>query len=467
MMPSQCLDRKNIFPIAYTVFWDRFNLYGLQSFLILYLMTSFECRHSLHGTYTALSFALTVLGGITADRLLGFYHSVILGGILIIFANLILILPHIETTYIGLALMTVGIGFLVPNDSNLLGATQQKDSSKQTRELSILYLGISLGSITGPLMYGLAYAKLYWLGFALSAIGILTTILNLRKFKNSFSVPTGKYPLLKILVIIGLSSLASLFFIYHNEMFGYFITIAIIISVSFIISFSKKMIKSERLAVLLLLSPILSNVFFFTAFLQIFSSITIFIERNIDRSLFFGWQIPSSWFSSLEPFCIIFLVPTLNIFWKFMKKCGINVPPHKKIILGIFLCSTAFLIFSVTTQMIWINNYLLFLLLFIANLLLATGELCIVPVTISLISTVSPPNYKGTLMGIFYFSLTFSGYLSSLIAKTFPISSTNSAIDSMHLFLSISALLFIVAILLTLLNGFTYKANGESIIAEV
>ena len=116
---------KAVSSVSYLVLFDRFNLYGLQSLLILYLISCFgfldKSSYLLYGTYVSLSFALTIVGGIIADRLLGTYLSAVVGASLCVMANIILFVPHLSSVYAGLALMIVGIGLLKPNNPNLLG----------------------------------------------------------------------------------------------------------------------------------------------------------------------------------------------------------------------------------------------------------------------------------------------------------------------------------------------------------
>ena len=338
----------------------------------------------------------------------------------------------------------------------------KEESLERTKAFSIFYIGISLGSITGPMIYGLAYTyKLYWLAFLVSGIGLLSAILFLKKFKNIFTAAPNNYSFSKAALAITLSFFVSLFFIRYNELFGYFISAAAILGIILAVNFVKKMSSQEQVAISSLLIPIISNIIFLIALLQVYSSITLFIERHVNRQILFGWEIPASWFSTMEPFCILFMVPLLNALWKKLSNRGINLSSHQKVILGLLFACVGFVVVSLITKIVWTNSYVVLLLLFLVNMLLAAGELCIIPVTMSLISLKSPTNYRGTLMGIFYFSLTFSGYLSGLAAKLFPTNASSLPTDYMPLFITISAVLFITATLLTFLNKLMHRFIGQ------
>jgi hypothetical protein len=71
--------------LFFTEMWERFSYYGMRAFLILYMVhaLNFDDKHagSVYGTYTASAWALAIFGGIIADRWLGQYKSVLIGGI--------------------------------------------------------------------------------------------------------------------------------------------------------------------------------------------------------------------------------------------------------------------------------------------------------------------------------------------------------------------------------------------------
>lgn len=451
------LVNKKILSVCYSVFWDRFNLYGFQSILVLYVITAFsfsdKISYSLYGSYIALSYAFAVIGGVIADRLLGFFYATVVGGVLIIFANIIFCFGNDSVFKVALAIMVVGIGFLKPNNTNLLGMIHQEDSLERNRAFSFFYTAISLGGIVGPVIFGLTSINhAYRYAFALNAVGMATSLLALRQVK-SFSRPqSSNFFLLKIFSIIVTSVVLSWIFISYNAVFGYFIGFGIILAGLWSIKIIKTLSIVERGHILSLLSPILGGVIYLAALLQIYSTITLFIERFVDRHIF-GWTIPASWFSTLEPVCIFFMIPVLDWVWGRLSHRG-NISAQYKIVLGLFAACLAFLIFTMVTQMGAGDTYIIILALLLGNLLLAIGELCIIPVTMSLISLVGPLKYRSTLMGMFYFSFTFSGYLSGLVGKFQQDKSIITADNYTFLFMGIALILLVTAMVIGVLNKF-------------
>lgn len=204
------LTDKKVFPVCYSVFWDRFNLYGFQSILVLYVIALFsfsdKTGYSLYGSYIALSYAFAVIGGLIADRLLGFFYAAIAGSVLIVIANIILFFENVSGFKIALAIMVVGIGFLKPNNTNLVGLIHREDSIQRNRAFSLFYTGISLGSIIGPLLFGLASVNHgYRYAFALNAVGMASSLLALRQVKSLSLFPAASFSLLKIVSVIVIS----------------------------------------------------------------------------------------------------------------------------------------------------------------------------------------------------------------------------------------------------------------------
>ena len=117
--------------LFFTEMWERFSYYGMRAFLILYMTAPaaagglgygrcrrhVDLRH-LHGS----AWGASIVGGLIADRLLGQYRSVLIGGILIMLGHFALAFPPLPFFYAGLALIVIGTGLLKPNVSTLVGS---------------------------------------------------------------------------------------------------------------------------------------------------------------------------------------------------------------------------------------------------------------------------------------------------------------------------------------------------------
>ncbi len=114
--------------LAYLFFaetWERFSFYGMRALLVFYLTKSFmfgdKAAYTIYGSYTALVYTTPVIGGLLADKLLGFRKAVLLGGVLMALGHFAMAVQNLQVFYFALALLICGNGFFKPNISSIVG----------------------------------------------------------------------------------------------------------------------------------------------------------------------------------------------------------------------------------------------------------------------------------------------------------------------------------------------------------
>src|SRR5438477_9363658 len=128
---------------------------------------------SIYGTYTGSVWAAAIVGGLIADRGLGQYRSVLVGGIIIAAGHFTLAFKALPAFYTGLALIVVGTGLLKPNVSTLVGSLYEQRDARRDAGFSIFYMGINLGALFGPLIAGYLAQRVDWhIGFAAAGVGM-------------------------------------------------------------------------------------------------------------------------------------------------------------------------------------------------------------------------------------------------------------------------------------------------------
>src|SRR5438128_3810640 len=157
--------------------WERFSYYGMRGFLILYMVKAlgFNDQHAgaVYGNYVGSVWLAAIFGGIIADRWLGHYRSVLIGGIVIALGHFTLALHALPFFYTGLTLIVLGTGLLKPNVSTLVGALYEQGDERRDAGFSIFYMGINLGALLGPLVAGKLAEGVDWhLGFACAGVGM-------------------------------------------------------------------------------------------------------------------------------------------------------------------------------------------------------------------------------------------------------------------------------------------------------
>jgi len=209
--------------------WERFAFYGMRAILVLYLVsvsTSETCpgfgwskadAYRLYGYYTSLVYLIPLFGGWVADRFLGQFRSVILGGALMALGQFFLAATEfvrmgvgtdvtmstdstaLLTFYSGLGLMILGNGFFKPCISVMVGQLYKPDEpQKRDAGFSYFYMGINIGAFFSPLVAGTIGENFgYHLGFTISGLGMicgLITFWTFRRHLKGIGLPPKRGP---------------------------------------------------------------------------------------------------------------------------------------------------------------------------------------------------------------------------------------------------------------------------------
>jgi POT family proton-dependent oligopeptide transporter len=144
--------------LFFTEMWERFGYYLMIGIFQLYMTASlaegglgFDRKDAadIYGTFIAFVFLTPFLGGLLADRVLGYRNSIYIGGILMGLGYCGLALDGMGYFYTSLALIIVGNGFFKPNISTLLGNLYSEDQYKSNKDsgYNIFYMGINIGAL--------------------------------------------------------------------------------------------------------------------------------------------------------------------------------------------------------------------------------------------------------------------------------------------------------------------------------
>lgn len=185
---------KGVYVCFFTEMWERFSFYGMKALLLLYLLQHhrFGDRSGLDvlGAYGGLVYCLPVVGGLLADRYLGMRKAVVFGGLLLVAGHLgMAVEGHaasisggtvvrdegaLKVFYLSLALIILGVGFLKPNISTIVGRLYPENDPRRDSGFSLFYAGINLGALFASLVCGYLGETLGWRwGFGAAGIGML------------------------------------------------------------------------------------------------------------------------------------------------------------------------------------------------------------------------------------------------------------------------------------------------------
>jgi POT family proton-dependent oligopeptide transporter len=454
--------------------WERFGFYVAQGLLVLYMTQAVGLpdnqAYAITGAFTALAYIMPLVGGFMADQVLGFRRAIIIGNILMVIGYVLLVSAQIWLFYIGLAFIVVGTGFFKPNISSFLGTLYEPNDPRRDSGFTIFYVGINIGIMLATSSAG--YVK-DWLGwhasFAMAGLGLIIGLITFttgqKQLKNLGLPPVlssqtfwfNKFLRHKMgtaLAVLTTLIVATLLFFYNQAASAVFwlgtsaVGIALVI-----IAFRYERVTRNKLLALLIL--ICSAIIFWAVYFQLFFSLNLFVERNVNRQLG-SIHIPTVMFIALEAIFIFLLGPLFARFWQRAAYAGRNPSAPFKFGLGTLLIGVAFLCLylgiKTTASVSGLTNPLWVV---VAYLFVTVGELLLSPIGLATVTVLSPSNLVGMMMGVWLISLGLGGNLAGILAK---LASVPETIKDPHLIAPYYAHAFLNYASLAIVAGFIILA---------
>jgi POT family proton-dependent oligopeptide transporter len=352
--------------------WERFSYYGMKALLVLYLVDaqrwSISRAANLYGNYTALVYIAPLLGGYIADRFIGTRRSLVWGGIIIASGHFALAFQNNNTFYIGLGLIIVGTGLFKPNVSTMVGQLYAADDKRRDSGFTIFFMGISVGALFAPLACGYLAQRVGWnYGFAAAGVGMLLGLMLYLWGRKRY------------LPGIGYASPVVL----KEEQKATPIS------------------PEDRKKILAVLLVVLITIPFWACYEQVGSSLSLFADRHIARTLG-HFVVPASWFQSINPVVILLFAPLLAFLWEYLEKRNREPSAPSKMAVGYLLLAIGF---GIATWAGFRSEIYLLVgpLWFVGtDLFRSWGELMLSPVGLSYVTKVAPARYGSRLMAAWF-----------------------------------------------------------------
>ncbi|MDB4285667.1 oligopeptide:H+ symporter [bacterium] len=436
---------KGLFYLFFAELWERFSFYGMRALLILYmtseLLYSDTMSFGIYAAYGSLVYATPLIGGMLADKILGYRKSIMLGGILMAMGHFLLSFEHPLFFYLSLGLLVVGNGFFKPNISSFVGALYKKNDPRRDAGFTIFYLGINIGGMVAPLLCAWVAAAFGWhYGFSLAGIGMVVGLAFFFKgmrddvFGEKGGVPEQRLfdkrtlgmnqgNFITLLAVIAVPVFAFLIRNYEYEHYLiWLVFVGVIGAIAYMMSTVKK---AERHRLLVVAYFTFLATLFWAVFEQGGSSVTLFASRNVNLI-----GINAAQTNSINSGFIILLAIPFSLLWSFLAGKRFNPGSAAKFGIGLILLGLGFLAFSLSAHQADAMAQTPMLYLFIGYFILTVGEMFLSPIGLSKMTELSPVKFLSFIMGVWFLSSFFGHFFAGKIAQLTTIGEGEAGIFS-------------------------------------
>ncbi|MFS0740888.1 oligopeptide:H+ symporter [Brevundimonas sp. 3P9-tot-E] len=367
----------------------------------------------------------------------------------------------INVFYLAIALIIMGVGYLKPNISTIVGQLYPEGDPRRDSGFTLYYYGINLGAFWAAVLCGyLGQTVGWWAGFGLAGVGMALgwVVFVLGKpllqgkgeppaegnLKKPFLGPLNREWSIYLLSILGVGVVW--FMVQRNALVGWVLGAATVASLAFIayiiIKVCENRIQRERMMLAVVL--IIGSVVFFTLFEQAGTSLNLFADRNVDLSLtptavqFLGITIgtpsqlaaagitPSGFWidatvtaaqtQSFNAGFILIFAPIMAALWAFLGKRNLDPNPTLKFGLGLLQVGLGFMIVVWGAGMANSAFQMPILLLGLLYMFHTLGELFLSPVGLSEITKLSLAKVVSFMMAVWFLASSIAQYVGGWIA---------------------------------------------------
>jgi POT family proton-dependent oligopeptide transporter len=392
-----------------TQMWELFSYYGMRALLVYYmtkqLLLAQEKASFIYGTYTAMAYFTPIVGGAIADRFLGKRNAIILGGSIMAVGHFLMAFEPMF--YLALGTIALGNGLFLPSLPSQINDLYAADDPRRGRAYNVYYVGINVGGFLAPLVCGTLGEVYGWhYGFGAAGIGMLVGLVIYILGRDYLPPDQLRRP---------------------------------------VAAAPRDEAPARRGEVWwLLLGVFIAATIFRGAYEQIGNTLPLWVDSAVDRA-WGSFQIPMTWFLSLNPLFVIAMTPPLLAYWRRRADAGRDTPAARRMAMGALMVAGAYVLLAIIDAFAggsrvgwpWLALFLL---------ILTFGELYILPTGLGLFAKLAPPRLGATTVASWYLAV-FSGSLLAGLVGTLWTHMGHAAF-----FLLLSSLAVLAAVLLMLLD---------------
>lgn len=450
---------KQLWALFFSEMWERFCFYGMRGMLAYFMSQQLgfteKTSNLQYGAIQAFVYAFTFIGGMFADKILGFRKSLVWGGLLMIVGSVILAIDPHKFFFLGITFNIVGTGFFKPNISSMVGQLYKTNDSRRDAGFLLFYSGINIGAMIGGYIIAIGKGTMFtdliaepyrWnVAFAASGVAMIISLTSFLITKKNLG-PIGLSPLLNwkdskrksfefgtyafSLIVVPLIMIM----VANTTYTDYFMYAIGPLSLIFMIYEMTKFSVEENKKLIAAFLFILFSIVFWSIFEQAGGSLSLFAGSNINNQLFGITMDPNGVNNSINSLFIIALAPVVGLLFIGLSKRKLEPNSTLKFGIGFLFLGLAFLTFYSIRFTTGTDGIGSLNVLAAGYLIVSIGELFLSPIGLSLMTKLSPQKMQGFMMGMWFLASAYGQYVAGLFGASISPAKNATGMEKMEIY---------------------------------
>jgi proton-dependent oligopeptide transporter, POT family len=443
---------KQLWYLFFSEMWERFCFYGMRGMLIVFMVNQLHLDKVVanlqYGATQAFVYAFTFIGGLFADKILGYRRSLFWGGLLMIVGSIVLAIDPQEFFFLGIGFNIVGTGFFKPNISTMVGSLYRDGDSRTDAGFSLFYAGVNLGGLLGgyfcvtigkrEIFENLIPAHLCWnVAFGLAAVVMIISLVTFVYTQKSLgsiglspllTATKGKRTMYELLTYVGSVAIVPLIILMvsntdYTDIFMFIIGPSSLIYILYEMRAYTWEVNKKLVAALLFM---IFSIVFWAFFEQSGGSLSLFAESNLNNNLLGLPLDPNGVNNSANSVFVVIFASLLGLVWLWMNKRKMEPNTIVKFGLGFIFLTGGFYIFYLTRLFTNESGVTSLNVFTFGWLLITFGELCLSPIGMSVMTKLSTPKLQAVIMGMWFLASAYGQYFAGILGANIAEASKNS-----------------------------------------
>jgi POT family proton-dependent oligopeptide transporter len=443
---------KQLWYLFFSEMWERFSFYGMRGMLVFFMVDQLRLDEVVanlqYGATQAFVYAFTFIGGLFADKILGYRKSLFWGGILMIIGSIVLAIDPKEFFFLGIGFNIIGTGFFKPNISTMVGNLYKEGDQRVDAGFSLFYAGVNLGALLGGyLCIAIGKRTLFesaipqgmeWnIAFGLAAIVMIISLLTFTQTQKSLAgignspiahLEPNKKKLYEYLTFAGSLILIPIVMkmvskTEYTDIFMYVIGPA---SLIYLFTEMRNFSTAENKRLIAAVLFMFFSIFFWAFFEQSGGSLSLFAANNLDDKVLGIKLDPNGVNNSSNSLFVIAFAGLLGLLWLWMNRKKIEPNTIVKFGLGFLFLSGGFYIFYYSKFFADAAGITSLDMFTFGWFIITFGELCLSPIGMSVMTKLSPQKVQAVVMGMWFLASAYGQYFAGLLGAGIAEASKNS-----------------------------------------